>query len=110
MHVQIAEQRALPTAEAVKCHRHGDRHVHADHPDLHLVTERACGVAVTREDRGAVAEFVLIDQSECGRQIRHSHHDEYRTENLLAIDTHVRLDTIEQRRTEIEAVRLTCQL
>src|ERR1700738_3915902 len=51
----LAEQRALPAAEAVEGHRHRDRHVDADHADLDAVGEFARGIAVAREDRRAVA-------------------------------------------------------
>ena len=37
--VGVAEQRGLPAAERVVGHRHRDRHVDADHPDLDLVLE-----------------------------------------------------------------------
>src|SRR5690242_10129883 len=61
VHVVVAEQRALPAAEAVEGHRHRDRDVDAHHPDLDLVREVARRVAVAGEDRGAVGEGVGVD-------------------------------------------------
>src|SRR5271163_2522073 len=60
VHVVVAEQRALPAAEAVERHRHRDRYVDADHADLDLADELACRIAVAREDRRAVAELVVV--------------------------------------------------
>jgi len=42
VHMQVAEQRLLPAAERIEGHRHGNRHVDADHADLDLVLELAC--------------------------------------------------------------------
>src|SRR5438046_7894675 len=55
----VAEARALPTAEAVVGDRHRDRHVDADHADIDAGGEFARGVAVAGEDGDAVAIFVL---------------------------------------------------
>src|SRR5882757_8678261 len=55
----VAEARALPPAEAVIADRHRDRHVDADHPDVHAGGEFARGVAVAGEDRDAVAVIVV---------------------------------------------------
>ena len=65
MHVVVAKQRALPSAKTVKRHGHRDRNIDADHPDLHLVGERARRVAVTGEETDPVAEFVIVDQVKC---------------------------------------------
>ena len=56
--VVIAEEGALPAAEAVEGHGYGNRHVDADHADIDLVGKAAGGVAVAGEDGRAVAEFV----------------------------------------------------
>src|SRR4030095_15685677 len=50
VYVQVAEQRALPATEAVKCHRYWNRHVYADHSDLHVMSECARRVTVACED------------------------------------------------------------
>src|SRR5690348_3870874 len=55
----VAEAGALPSAEAVVADWHRDRDVHADHAYIDPRGEFACGVAVTREDRDAVAVLVL---------------------------------------------------
>src|SRR5215510_1061279 len=57
--VHVAEDRALPAAEAVERERHGDRHVDADHAAVDLVGEVARDVAIAREDRHAVAVLVV---------------------------------------------------
>src|SRR5215210_5987353 len=62
--VRGAEQAVLPPAERVVRHRHWDRHVDADHADLHLVLEAPSGAAVVREDRCAVAVLVAVDEVE----------------------------------------------
>src|SRR5690606_4106731 len=50
----VAEQAALPAAEAVEGHRHRQRHVHAYHADLDLAHELARHAAVAGEDGDAV--------------------------------------------------------
>src|SRR5262249_3438981 len=57
--VEVAEAGALPAAERVIGERHRNREVDADHADVHPAGEIACGVAVAREDRDAVAILVL---------------------------------------------------
>ena len=61
--VEVAEAGLLPAAERVVRDRHGDRHVDADHADLHAGGEVAGGVAVAGEDRDAVAVLVLGGQA-----------------------------------------------
>src|SRR5215213_1717337 len=61
----VAEARALPTAEAVVADRHRDRDVDADHPDINPGGELASGVAVAGEDRDAVAVIMLRGESHC---------------------------------------------
>src|ERR1700689_634579 len=50
----VAEEGALPAAEAVEGHRNGDGDVDADHAGLDAAGEVAGGVAVAGEDGGAV--------------------------------------------------------
>src|SRR5258708_17982496 len=57
--VEIAETGLLPAAEGVIGDRHRDRHVDADHADIDLGREVARGVAVTGEDRNAVAVIMV---------------------------------------------------
>ena len=87
--------------------RNRDRHVDADHADLDAVGEGARRIAVAREDRGAVAVFVRVD--EIGRFIvvRGANDGEHRPEDLFSIDRHVARDAIEQRAAEEEAVLVT---
>src|SRR3972149_6608592 len=60
--VHVAEYRAFPAAEAVEGKGHGNRHVDADHADIHLLREIARYVAVAGEDRDAVAVPVITRQ------------------------------------------------
>src|SRR5579863_8955054 len=60
--MRIAEQAALPAAEAVPRHRHRNRHVDADHPDFDAAAEFTRDVTIAREARDAIAELVRIDQ------------------------------------------------
>src|SRR4051795_13126540 len=62
VHVSVAEQAGLPTAEAVVADGHGDRHVDTDHPDLHVELELSCRTTVAGKDGGAVAVRVVVDQ------------------------------------------------
>src|SRR5580765_3159569 len=60
--VVLPEERVLPAAEGVVGHRHGDRDVHADHPDAYAALEPPRSLAARGEDRGAVAVRVGVDQ------------------------------------------------
>src|SRR5919106_5891794 len=62
--VPVAEEGALPAAERVVRHGHGDGHVDPDHPDVHVELELPCYAAVTREERDAVAVWVLVHETE----------------------------------------------
>ena len=62
MHVMIPEEGALPATEAVEGHGHRNRHVDPDHADIDLMGEASSSIAITGEDRGAVAIFVVVDQ------------------------------------------------
>ena len=50
-----------------------DRHVDADHADLHAARELARDVAVAREAGDAVAELVGVDQLDRRVEVRHAH-------------------------------------
>src|SRR3954468_24855733 len=104
VHVVVAEQRGLPAAEAVERHRHRDRHVDPDHPDIDLVRELARRVAVAGEDGGAVAELVLVDHAGRRLVIRRAHDRQHRAENLFLVDRHVGRDVVEQRAAQEVAV------
>src|SRR5262249_54443748 len=60
--VHVAEQAALPAAEAMPRHRHRNRYVDAHHAYFDLAAEFARHVAVTREAGHAIAELVIVDQ------------------------------------------------
>src|ERR1700754_2278439 len=63
--MHIAEQAALPAAEAVPCHRHRNRHVDADHTYFDAAREFACSMSITRKACDAVAELMRVDQIDC---------------------------------------------
>src|SRR5262245_63930189 len=46
VHRMVAEHRVFPAAEAVKRHRHRNRHIDSDHTRLHAAGKFACGLAV----------------------------------------------------------------
>ena len=86
VHVRVAEQAGLPAAEAVVADRHRDRHVDADHADLHVELELAGGAAVAGEDRRAVAVRVVVDQLAGPRRSRRSRVTvEHRPEDLVVV-------------------------
>ena len=106
----IAEQRALPSAEAVEGHRHRNRHIDTDHADLHAVHVSAGRIAVAREDRRAIAELVIVDQLDRLIEGFGAHDAEHRPENLFFINAHVGGHFVEQRRADEEAVLIALQL
>ncbi len=79
----VAEQRRLPAAERVVGDGHGDRHVDADHADLHLALEPPRGAAVVREDRRAVAVEARVDDAEPLFVPVDAHDREHRAEDLV---------------------------
>src|SRR3954452_19680385 len=85
VHVGVAEQAGLPAAEAVVAHGHRDRHVDADHADLHLELELPGGAAVTGEDRRSVAERVVVDQPQPLGVAADAGDAEHRPEDLVVV-------------------------
>src|ERR1700727_905469 len=99
----VAEERTLPSAEAVE--GHGDRNgdVDADHACLDAMGKGAGGVAVAGEDGGAVSELVVVDELESGITGVGADVAEDGAEDLFAINAHVGLDVIEEAGAEEEA-------
>ena len=62
IHVQVAEERGLPSAEAVVRNGHGDRNVDTDHPSLDIELELPCGPTIAGKNRGAIAVRIIVDQ------------------------------------------------
>ena len=104
MHMQRAEQRALPAAKAVKGHGHRDRHVDADHTDLNALAVLASGGAVTGEDGGTIAVFVVVDHGQGVFEAVDAGDRQHRAEDFLAVDAHARRDVVEQRTPDEEAI------
>ena len=99
----VAEEGALPAAEAVEGHGDGDGHVDADHADLDAVDEVAGGVAVAGEDGGPVAVFVVVDHLEGGFEVVDTDDSEDGAEDLFAVDLHLGLYVVEEAGSEEEA-------
>ena len=100
----VAEEGALPSAEGVEGHGHGDGHVDADHAGLHAAAEVAGGVAVAGEDAGAVAVLVLVDELEGFFEVVDADDAEDRAEDLFLVDTHLGLDVVEEAGAEEKTV------
>ncbi len=99
----VAEEGALPSAEAVEGHGDGDGNVNANHACLDAMGEGAGSVAVAGEDGGAVAELVVVDELEGGFEGVGADDAKDGAEDLFAVDAHVRLDVIEEAGAEEEA-------
>src|SRR3546814_17640456 len=63
MHVMVAKQGALPAAEGMEGHRHGDRHVDAHHAGPHPAEKGLRRLAVAGAERGAVAELMGVAEA-----------------------------------------------
>jgi len=99
----VAEEGALPSAEAVEGHGHGDGDVDADHAGLDAAGEVAGGVAVAGEDAGAVAELVVVDELEGGLEVVGADYAQDGSEDFFFVDTHGGLDVVEEGCAEEEA-------
>src|SRR5580698_3688943 len=104
VHVQIAEERRLPSAEAVVRDGHGDGHVDADHANLDIELKLARGAAVLREDCGAVAVGILVDEAKAFSVCGDAHDAEHRAENLGVVAAHAGLGVVDERRTKEESI------
>src|SRR3546814_15400284 len=105
-----AEQRTLPAAERRPGHRYRNRHVDADHADLHAAREFARHLAVAREARHAIPELVLVDQFDGARQIRHAPPGPPRPEDFVPVDGPVRRDIVTQHAAVAERVFVAMSL
>jgi hypothetical protein len=81
--VDIAEERCLPAAEAVVGDGHRDGHVDADHAGLDLELELPSRAPVAREDGGAVAVRVVVDEADRLLVGLDPHHGQDGTEDLV---------------------------
>src|SRR5919106_2252027 len=96
VHVRIAEQRRLPPAERIISHRHGYRHVYADHADVHFELEPARCAAVSGEQRNTVAVRVLVHQLDSFVVAPYAHHRQDRSEDLILVHAHAGLHFIDE--------------
>nr|WP_254801958.1 hypothetical protein [Kitasatospora sp. SUK 42] len=100
----VAEERGLPAPEGVVGDRHRDRHVDADHADLHLELEAPGRAAVVGEEGGAVAVRVGVDERQALLVGGDADDGEDRAEDLVVVDGHAGLHVVEQRGAEPETV------
>ena len=102
--MQIAEEAAAPAGEGEERQRHRNRHVDADLTDRDLVLEAPRRAAGAREDGGAVAVGVVVDQLDGLGQVRRLHAAQHRPEDFLAIEHHLRRHLGEQTRPQPVAI------
>ena len=110
MLVDVAKGRPLPATEGVIGERHGDRHIDADHADLHAGGEFARRIAVAREDGHTVSILMFRRQRHRFLEIVRANDLQHGAEDFVLIGRHVRLDAVEQRTAEIIAVLVTLHL
>src|SRR5262249_10708843 len=96
MLVEVTEARTLPSAEAVVCYWSRNGEIHSYHANIDARGELARGVAVAGEDGAAVAVVMLGRQLHGFLVVLGPHYAEYRAEDLLLVDAHVRRHFIEQ--------------
>ncbi len=104
MLVEVAEGRALPAAESVIGERRRNRHIDADHPRLRPGCEVARGAAVAREDGGAIAIFMRVDEVERLFVAFRSDDAQHGAENLFPVDAHGRRHLVEEAAAHEEAL------
>src|SRR5579883_742036 len=110
VHEMVAEERALPAAEAVEGHRHRDRHVDADHADLDAAREVPRRIAVTRKDRRAIAIGVLVDDLRRVVVIGRTHDREDGPEDFLLVYRHLGRHFVEEAAAEEEPLLVALEL
>ena len=98
--MEVAEQRLLPTAEAVKRHWYRQRHIDADHAHFDAIGKAPGGFTIAGEQAGAVAVLMGIDQRDGVFEARYPHHAEHRAKDLVAVDAHLRRYPVEQAGTQ----------
>src|SRR6266508_2133290 len=89
--MRVAEERGLPAAERVVGHRHGNRHVQADHPDRHPAFEPARRLTARREEGHPVAVRVGVDQLDRLVEGVDAQDYQHRSEYLVGVDVHLRV-------------------
>ena len=102
--MRVAEQAGFPTAEAVVRDGHGDRHVDADHADLHVKLVLAGRAAVSSEDRRTITVLVAVDQLERLGVTADASHAQHRPEDLVVVDLHAGFGVIDQADAQKVAV------
>src|SRR5690606_31809816 len=93
--MHIAIQALFPAAKAVPGHWHRQRHINSHHADLNAARELAGYMTVARKAGYAIAERVGIDPFYGLLKVRHPHAAQYRPEDFLLVNTHLRSQTVE---------------
>src|SRR5580704_18834639 len=86
--VIIAEERAFPAAKGMPRHRHRNRHVNSDHPDLYAMGELLRGFAVIGIAGHTIPKLVRIDQINRTFEIRDPDNTEDWSKDFFAINRH----------------------
>ena len=86
---------------------HWKRYIDADHADLDVVGKVTCGFAVAREDAGAIAVFVVIDQRTSRIKICYPYHAQHGAKNFILIDTHLFRNMVKQAAADEETLFMT---
>jgi hypothetical protein len=95
---EVAQLRAARAGEAEVGHRHRDGHVDADLSHVDLVLELARDRARLREDAGAVAVGVGVDEGDRLVERVHAHDLQHRPEDLGLVHLVPGLDAGDHRR------------
>ena len=62
MYIVITKQGAFPAAERKESHWHGNGNIDPGHTYFDAINEMTRGIAILREDSGAIAIFMTIDE------------------------------------------------
>jgi len=89
---------------------HWNGEIHADHADLYAIDEIAGRITISREDRNAVSILVFRWQPDGFLIVFCAHDRQNGSENLFLVDSHVRLDVIEQTAAHEIPVLVALQL
>ena len=94
--MQVTEERGFPSAEAVLGDRDGDRNIDAHHAHFDVELKLPGRASIPRENRGAVAVGILIDDAKRLIVGSGANNAEDRPEDFVLIAAHARFDAIQQ--------------
>src|SRR4051794_23008867 len=96
VHMQVAEERSLPAAEAVIRDRDRNWYVDSHHPNFNVELELSCCSSVAREDRCPVAVGIGIDKIESGIVGRDAHYGKNGSEDFVFVTAHSGFDVVDE--------------